>query len=146
MLGFSVFLIDWKLKCCSGNSLYLGFWVGVKCRSKLGVTKKNCFHTSRLLSTQIFSRTNFVTAIKNLCNLCYFCCSKMYFFMTVELPYSQHNNLMSFISQVLIDSLCASLPLPPLPAGVPSTYAPSAEGLILPSNFQKDGTWQGLNF
>ena len=82
--------------------IFRAFGLGAKCQSSLVIAKKDCFHTRHLLPTQFSLKANFVTAINKLCNLCYFCCSKMYFFMTVELSQSQYNNLISFISQILI--------------------------------------------
>ena len=47
--------------------------------------------------------------------------------MTVELPYNQHNNMTSLISQVVIDPYLIHSVHPPSPA-------------------LSAGTWQGLNF
>ena len=89
------------------------------------MTKKGCFYSSHLLPTQFSLKINFLTALtyylnkfinkfnneflNNLCNLCYFSCSKTYFFLIVEffcdkyrLPCSQQNILISLISQALI--------------------------------------------
>ena len=84
------------------------FWAEAKCWSRLAMAKKGCFHTSYLLPTLFSLKTNFLTAINNLCNWCYFCYSKMSFFMTKEffcqkwrLPYSQHNKLIPLIFLII---------------------------------------------
>ena len=106
---------------------YIYAFRGTKYGSILGQKwqKKVFFHTSHLLPTQLSLKINFLTALtyylnkllnklnnkflNNLCNLCYFCCSKTCFFLIVEffcdkyrLPCSQQNILISLISQALI--------------------------------------------
>ena len=68
-LRSSVFLINWKLRYCLRNFLYLGLLGRAKCGSRLGMVKKGYFHTSDLLPIQFSLKTNFVKAINNLCNL-----------------------------------------------------------------------------
>ena len=71
---------------------------------QVGYGKERLFSYQPPTTNPVFFKNKFHNNhyCNNLCNLCYFCCSKIYFFITVELPYSQHNNTISFISQVLI--------------------------------------------
>ena len=133
MLQSSVFLIDWKWKCCLGNSLYLDFLGGGKMLVQVGYGKERLLSYQPPTTNPVFPKRKFHNShyCNNLCNLCYYCCSKIYLFMTVELSYNQHNNTVSLISQVLIGPyLIHSVhPRPPHP---PSSLS--------------GGTCQGLNF
>ena len=104
MLSSVVFLIDRKLKCCLGNSLYLDLLGRGKMLVQVVYGKGRLFSYQPSTTNPVFPKNNFHNShyCNNLSNLCYFCCSKMCFFMTVELPYNQHNNTISLISQVLI--------------------------------------------
>ena len=127
MLRSVVFLIDRKLKCCLGNSLYLDLLGRGKMLVQVVYGKGRLFSYQPSTTNPVFPKNNFHNShyCNNLSNLCYFCCSKMCFFMTVELPYNQHNNTISLISQVLIGPYLTWPILAPPPSA---------------------GTWQSLNF
>ena len=92
---------------------------------QIGYGKERLFSYQLHTTNPVFPKNKFhnSTYCNNLCNLCYFCSSKMYFLMTVELPCNQLNNTISLISQVLIGPyLIHSVHPPPPPPPPPCTF------------------------
>ena len=68
----------------------------------------------------------------------------MYFFMTVEIPYSQHNNLISLISQVLIGPylIYSVHPLPHFLLGCWLSYEILNKGGLDRVSIFRGGCWE----